>query len=361
MLHGLSDRVDGQGLVPKLRRVRCDATADRLLVRMLPGQSPEDYERAAEALAHASRTRDCRVRVHKPGWIWLELSRLDTLAIPVPALPVPERPDLSALRLGVTESGTPWLLRLLGTHVLIAGVTGAGKSSALWSTLRAICPLIHDGTVQVWALDPKGGMELAPGRALFTRFADGDHRAMLDVLEAAVTLMRERAARLAGAVRQHVPTPADPLVLVAVDELANLTAYLPDRKMRDQFAAAISMLLSQGRAVGVNVIGALQDPRKDVLPFRNLFPTKIGLRLDERVQVDMVLGEGARLRGAYCDRIPESTPGVGYVRLDGLREPVRVRAGHVTDADIAQMARDHAAPPPLRPVANRPDERTQAA
>ena len=32
---------------------------------------------------------------------------------------------------------------------------------------------------------------------------------------------------------------------------------------------------------------------------RNLFPTRIAMRLDESDQVDMVLGDGARDRGAY--------------------------------------------------------------
>jgi DNA segregation ATPase FtsK/SpoIIIE, S-DNA-T family len=100
----------------------------------------------------------------------------------------------------------------------------------------------------------------------------------------------------------------------------------------------LSLLLSQGRGVGVLVVGALQDPRKDILPFRDLFPTRIALRLTEASHVDMVLGDGARDRGAVCDQIPDSQPGVGYVALDGVREPVRVRAGYVTDEDIAAMA-----------------------
>jgi S-DNA-T family DNA segregation ATPase FtsK/SpoIIIE len=59
------------------------------------------------------------------------------------------------------------------------------------------------------------------------------------------------------------------------------------------------------------------------------------------MQVDMVLGDGAREQGARCDRINAGTPGVGYVRLDGVREPTRVRAGYVTDEDIAAMAAEY--------------------
>lgn len=355
-MHGLVHVREGLELVPAVR-VRCGRDGDELAVGMLPGQVPADWERAAEGLTHAWGARSCRVRVTRPGGVVLELLHADRLADPVPALPIDGEVDLTALPVGQTERGRPWLLRLLGTHVLVAGVTGAGKGSVLWSILRALCPEIRAGRVQVWALDPKGGMELGPGRRLFTRFAAGGYEDMLILLDDAVELMRQRAGRLAGTTRQHIPSVAEPLILVVVDEVANLTAYLPDRKLRERFAAALSLLLSQGRAVGVNVVAALQDPRKEVLGFRNLFPTKVALRLDEPTQVDMVLGDGARRLGAVCDQIPDSLPGVGFVRVDGLREPVRVRAGYVSDVDIAAMCRDYAP----RSTATRPGSLREAA
>jgi S-DNA-T family DNA segregation ATPase FtsK/SpoIIIE len=78
-----------------------------------------------------------------------------------------------------------------------------------------------------------------------------------------------------------------------------------------------------------------------VLSLRNLFPTRIALRLDESDQVDMVLGDGARDRGALADEIsplPRTGAGVGYVRLEGSPQVVRVRAAFVADADIRAMA-----------------------
>ena len=126
-----------------------------------------------------------------------------------------------------------------------------------------------------------------------------------------------------------------------VDELAFLTAYQPDRDLRKRAEAAIATLTSQGRSVGVCVVGALQDPRKDVISLRNLFSTRIALRLDESDQVDMVLGDGARDRGALADQIsplPAIGAGVGYVRLEASPDPVRVRAAYVTDDDISAMA-----------------------
>jgi len=92
-------------------------------------------------------------------------------------------------------------------------------------------------------------------------------------------------------------------------------------------------------------MAALQDPRKEVMTIRNLFPDKIALRLDESEQVDMVLGDGARDRGALADHIspvPELGAGVGYVRLETSPDPVRVRAAYVSDADIRAMVAEFA-------------------
>jgi S-DNA-T family DNA segregation ATPase FtsK/SpoIIIE len=101
------------------------------------------------------------------------------------------------------------------------------------------------------------------------------------------------------------------------------------------------------------VVAALQDPRKEVLNIRNLFPDKIALRLDEPAQVDLVLGDGARDRGAYCDQIsplPATGAGVGYLRLESDPDPVRVRAAFVSDDDIQEMTAHYAPSPDLRAV-----------
>src|SRR5690606_13701179 len=106
----------------------------------------------------------------------------------------------------------------------------------------------------------------------------------------------------------------------------------------------------QGRAPGFSVVVALQDPRKEVLPNRDLFTTRIALRLVEAEGTDMILGPGARDRGAACERIPvgETGAGQGYVWSDGEAEPARVRAGYVTDDDITYLAEHYR---PRRPGA----------
>ena len=78
-----------------------------------------------------------------------------------------------------------------------------------------------------------------------------------------------------------------------------------------------------------------------MLTIRNLFPDRIAMRLDEPEQVDMVLGDGARDRGATCELIstdPATGAGVAYVRLEADPDPVRVRAAWVSDDDIRAMA-----------------------
>ena len=67
--------------------------------------------------------------------------------------------------------------------MFIAGETGSGKGSIIWSTLRALAPFIRAGLVEIWAVDPKGGMELEFGKDLFTRYERDDYEAMVALLE----------------------------------------------------------------------------------------------------------------------------------------------------------------------------------
>lgn len=338
----------GEEFVPKLVDVTSSGPVDRVRVRMLPGQTLTDYATQAEGLAQTFGATSCRVRSIATDLHCLDLlfTRRDALADPVTPDRLTTRPaQVGVVRIAVTEDQTDYDLRLLGSHVLLAGATGAGKSSALWAIICALTPDVRAGLIQVWAIDPKGGMELAAGRHLFTRFAYGlpdDDDPVFEagyarMLEDLVQIMRYRQDRLRGIARLHTPTVDEPFIVLVVDEIAALTAYVTDRDAKRRISAALSLLLSQGRAVGVTVVAAVQDPRKETLPIRDLFPTRIALRLVEADQVGLVLGPGARERGADCHRIPTTLPGIGYVQLDGTPEPVRVRFVHHSDHDIATL------------------------
>ena len=333
--HKLRDRAK----VPNLGRIDVGPYLDRLHVRLLTGQTPEDWEAQVDGIAHALGARDGRIRVPRPGRVVLELCYADPLTATIPALPIPARTDLRHVSVGRCEDGSLWTLAVEGGHLLVVGETGSGKGSVTGSILRGLCPAIRDGLVEVWAVDPKGGMELAPYEPLFARFAWETEDDMVGLLEEAVAAMQARQRRLRRVTRKHHATVDEPHTVIVIDELAALTAYSPDGKKR--VSQALPMLLSQGRAVGFAVVAAVQDPRQDTIVFRQLFPTRLALRLHDPDMIDRVLRKGARDMGAHCDRIPESMPGTGYVLEDGKREPVRVRAAYVTDQDIAAMCANY--------------------
>jgi DNA segregation ATPase FtsK/SpoIIIE, S-DNA-T family len=356
-LHRLTAKLDDRTLVPVLRSVTIGPTTDVVDVGILPGQSVADWQNKSAALAEAFRAGRVTIRSIKPGAISITAHHGDALATPIRL----RRPtcdttlDPSGVGVGATETGTWWRLQVLGQHILLAGATGSGKSSVLWSIIAGLAPGVRAGWVRLLVIDPKGGMEFGRGQTLFTGFAYDNGDNTLGLLRAVTTVMQQRAQRLRGHTRLHTPTTAEPLIVLIVDEIASLTAYIGDRKIRAEVEQLLGLLLSQGRAVGVSVIAAVQDPSKDVVPIRQLFSIRVGLRMTESTQTTMVLGAAARDAGAVCDQIPTSTPGVGYVCADGTREPVRVRAFHVTDPDIDYLATHFA---PVRPSAGTSDTGT---
>ncbi|MBF6355680.1 hypothetical protein IU449_14185 [Nocardia higoensis] len=317
---------------------------------MLGGQSFADWSKD-ETLAQFATyfsVPEVTASSPEPSWVHLHVRTVDTLAALAPApFGGAHRVDLEAVPVGVTESQDLWRLRVLYGHILLAGATGSGKGSVVWSILGGLGPAIRDGLVDVWMADPKGGVEFGRGEdRLFVRFAT-DTATILALLREAVEVLRERLAFMrANGIRKHIPTPDEPLVLIIIDEAASLSSYA-ERDEQQDFRRLTGLLLSQGRAAGVSVIAALQDPSKETMPNRQLFPIRIGLRLDEPTQVAMVHGQGARDRGARCDRISEHTPGVGYVGEDGTTDFVRVRAFWVSDAAADQIVDTYSPAPEI--------------
>lgn len=333
-------------VIPHLRRIVCTRDWDEMRIRMLPGQTPEDYERAAEGLAAARRVARCAVREVRPGIVSVGFQRRDSLRKPVPLPAIPDVPgdqiDLASVPIGQTEFGGQFRLPLLGTHVLGAGETGAGKGSLLWGPIRQVAPAIRDGQVRISMIDPKGGMEAEWGKPLFYRYARDTPEDILELLRHYVDDMGRRKTELRGRVRKVVPSREHPLELLIVDELAAITRYMGDRKMQIEAERLLGLVLTQGRALAHAALAFVQEPTKEAVPMRSLFPHRVGLRLDTPWQTNMILGDGAWLRGAWCDRIPRSTPGVGYIVAEGVREPLRVRGAFTPDDEIQRVAETYA-------------------
>jgi S-DNA-T family DNA segregation ATPase FtsK/SpoIIIE len=94
---GAAPSYQGRILLPVLGKVTSTRYVDRVMVRLVSGQSAADFADHAENLAHGFGVMLCRVRTARPGAVVLEFVRRGALALLVPALPVPARPDLRAL------------------------------------------------------------------------------------------------------------------------------------------------------------------------------------------------------------------------------------------------------------------------
>jgi DNA segregation ATPase FtsK/SpoIIIE, S-DNA-T family len=329
--------------LPTVLGVRSGASWDEVRVRLVPGQSPEDLDAATRALACARGVARCQVRELTPNVVSIDFQRRNLLSDVVTCLDLATlvgvagaTVDLRRVWAGRTEYGQPWYLPLAGSasHTLIAGASGAGKNSLMWCPLVSIAPAIRDGLVRVSGIDPKG-MELAYGRGIFHRYAVTGADA-LTVLDELVNVMQARKAEFAGRVRVVPISPDHPLELLEFDEIGALTKYT-DRKTREAITERVALLTTQGRALGVTVRGYVQEPTKDTVPVRELFPRRICLRVTAKSHVGMVLGDHAYDRGAWAHRISEADAGVGYVFGEGLREPLRIRAGWVPDETIKQL------------------------
>lgn len=269
-------------------------------------------------------------------------------------------PNLGALPVARTLDGSTARLPLAGGHTLIVGETGSGKGSVIWSIVRSLAPGIRDGQVQMWAVDPKGGIELTPGAGLFHRFQVGvsgdEQAALVALLEDLITTMKARMGRMRTAgQRLHKITRREPLIVLIFDEFLMLQNGMTDAALKKRANGALIELLSQGRAAGIVVVGAAQMAQKQYLGmFRDLFTVRICLRASEPNQANLVLGEGALARGASAHLIPQTAKGSGYMLEEGGC-PVLVRFPWSSDTAVKAMARDYA-PGHVEPAGQPPAE-----
>ncbi|MEU5235138.1 FtsK/SpoIIIE domain-containing protein, partial [Streptomyces anulatus] len=181
--------------LPKLRRVRSEGWRDKVRVRMIPAQSPEQWEARRDNLAHSFNARSCRVRVLRPSVLELDFIHSDPLSRPVtvPQLAQAGEVDLKRVVVGQTETGKPWRLKLLGSQVLVVGVPGAGKGSVLWSIVWQLAPAIKAGLVRLVGIDPKGGMELGQCPDAFEKVVYDNGPEAVALLEEIAAEVKERA------------------------------------------------------------------------------------------------------------------------------------------------------------------------
>ena len=265
-------------------------------------------------------------------------------------------PNLRGLPIARDPYGNTWRMPVLGAHWLVLGATGSGKGSVIWFLITGLAPAIRAGTVKLWGVDPKGGVELGFGEVMFDRlvYNGADPAAwetnLAALFAAARTAMDARLERMRGTSRLHEPTPDEPLIVLVVDEFLTLTLGIADRTLKTQSERDLIMVLSKGRAAGVTVIACAQLAQKDALSanLRDLFPYRVGLRMTDAEQARMALGGDAVRNGAECHRIPDTRPGAAYIVGEKGR-PRAVRFPWTSDTRILEIAREYR---------NRPTRRT---
>jgi S-DNA-T family DNA segregation ATPase FtsK/SpoIIIE len=336
-------RRTGEVLCPRVLRAQAvTPSIDVLTVRLVRGQDLKAWTDRSEALAEALMAHRVAISKRRPSVLTVVVERELPFAevIPTPQIPASASAvDLRRLDVGDNEYGGPFHLDLLGKHLLVAGASGAGKGSLLWGPLRAMGPAIRDGLVRVHGIDLKGGAELERGRPLFTNYAITATDA-LDLVADFRDRMRTRLEwmRTHGGQRACPITVETPFELLVIDELAMLTAY-GDRSDVREALRLLAEIMTQGRAPRFSIAGYIQEPSKDILDVRDLFTTRACLGVTTASHVDMVLGDGARDRGALADEIPGDArhAGIGFTIDPITRLPVRFRAGYSTDSDIDEL------------------------
>ena len=336
----------------------CSATAKgvtlTITVRARTGQTVDDLEHAAPALAAAASARSYRFRALSPStgeYVLVMADRLgatrDATAPTLSSAEMRAGVRVDAVPVGRRQDGTPWLLPLVGRHTLVVGCSGSGKGSVFWGVCGGLAPAVSAGLVRLWGVDLKRGVEVGLGRGLFSEVATTPAQAV-DVLTRLLAVVDERGRRMAGTSRLHQSTTADPLHVLAIDELAVLTAYA-DPDTRKEAGRLLAEVLTQGRALGVVVLACVQDPRKEVIGLRGLFTQTIALRLRSADETRMVLGDGAAAT-APAHRISPSAPGTAWViEEDGTAD--RVRADFWPDTLVQATAARHRAPRPTSDAA----------
>ncbi|MFJ2953565.1 FtsK/SpoIIIE domain-containing protein [Streptomyces sp. NPDC087270] len=333
-----------QPRVPRRGPIRPTLGGFRLVVRLLPGQVPADFVKAAPAMAEAWQVHGVRVTPWRPGYVRLVASVDDPLAAPrVPAQRDGSR--LLSVAVGVLESGVAWVVDLRQIpHWLIVGATRSGKSTLINALVAGLAPQ----PVALVGIDCKGGMELSLYEPRLSALATNRAQAVR-LLSALVDLTLDRMALCRAARVRNVwglPQDERPVpVVVIVDELAELF-LVASRSEKDEAHAAGTALIrlaQLGAALGVFLVVAGQRVGSDLGPGVTALRAQLGGRVCHRVAdpgtAEMALGDlnPDALKAAQAIR-PEQAGTAVLASGDGWE---RARSHLVSEADAEAIAAEY--------------------
>jgi S-DNA-T family DNA segregation ATPase FtsK/SpoIIIE len=240
-------------------------------------------------------------------------------------------------------SGQPKVLNLAELpHVLIAGATGAGKSSCINSIVTSLLMRTHPDDVRLIMVDPKR-VELGQYNGvphLLTRVITNPKKAN-DALKWAVAEMDRRYDLLADAKVRDIegyrekwdaggldPDGFDrfPFIVVLIDELNDLM-MVAGREVEE----SVVRIAQMARAVGIHLVIATQRPSVDVITgvIKANIPSRLAFSVtsqtDSRVIID---GAGA-----------EKLVGMGDMLVVTAKEPrpQRIQGAWVRESEVREV------------------------
>ncbi|MFC1436566.1 FtsK/SpoIIIE domain-containing protein [Streptacidiphilus sp. N1-3] len=285
-----------------------------LRVRLHPGQTPEMYLSAGEAMAHAWRVFAVRVTSVDRGFLVLTATAWDPLS--APSVPPSLVARLLAATVGQWEDGSGWTVDLRAVpHWLVVGATRSGKSNILASLVSAWA----GQRLALVGIDLKGGMELSLFEARFSALATTRAEAA-DLLErlVGIALARMELCRSAGARSVwELPEKVRPVpVVVFVDELAELylMASSADKPEVTRISTALLRLSQLGAALGLHLVLSGQRVGSDLGPgvtaLRAQLAGRICHRVSDKATAEMALGDLDADALAAAQLITTGQPGV---------------------------------------------------
>ncbi|TQJ89988.1 FtsK/SpoIIIE domain-containing protein [Streptomyces sp. SLBN-31] len=334
-----------QPRVPRRGLIRPTSGGFVLLVRLLPGQVPENFVKAAPAMAEDWQVHAVRVTSWKPGVVRIVASAADPLA--APRIPKQRGPGhLLRVTVGALETGAAWVLDLRRVpHWLIVGATRSGKSTLINALVAGLAPQ----PVALVGIDCKGGMELSLYELRLSALATNREQAVR-LLAALVDLTLDRMAVCRAARVRNIwglPDKERPVpVVVIVDELAELF-LVANRNEKDEAQAAGTALIrlaQLGAALGVFLVVAGQRVGSDLGPGVTALRAQLGGRVCHRVAdpgtAEMALGDlnPDALKAAQAIT-PEQAGTAVLASGDGWE---RARSHLITEAEAEAVAAEYA-------------------
>ena len=279
----LTNLLKEHGVEAELTNIVPGPTVTRYEIELAPGVKVSKVTSLSHDIAYALATPDVRLLAPIPGRsaIGIEIPnrqrKLVSLGDVLQSSEAKNNPHPLSVGLGLDISGKARLVNLSELpHVLIAGQTGAGKSSCINSIVTSLLVRANPDEVKMVMVDPKrvelGQYNNVPH--LLTKVITNPKKAV-DALSWAVSEMDRRYDLLAdsqvrdinGYHEKHDAGLLDeekfdrfPYIVVFIDELNDLM-MVAGREVE----SAIVRLAQMARAIGIHLVVATQRPSVDVI------------------------------------------------------------------------------------------------